>query len=276
MGAKELVVQETVADMGYPTPHVRLSRPSDDELGGTWSLMDFAEGALPLGNLNGIAALRQAPRLFARLPEQLAVPMTRLHTLDPEPVSSAVGAAAPSVAWRVGDLLAHFESAAEALGRRDLASAVRVLTDRRPTERVTVICHGDLHRFNLLVRDSGDITVIDWTAAIRAEPEYDIAFTAMLLANPPLEAPGPLGAVIHRVGAGLARRFVSRYEAIAPRRDLRALDWYQALHGTRILLEAASLEARPEGSKGHPFGALLSVATSALTAATGEAIAARG
>ena len=276
MGAKELVVQEAVADMGYPTPHVRLSRPADDELGGTWSLMDFAAGSPPLGNLNGIAALRRAPRLFARLPAQLAAPMVRLHALDPEPVTSAVGTAAPSVAWRVGDLLEHFESAAQVLGRRDLATAVRVLADRRPPEGITVICHGDLHPFNLLVRADRDITVIDWTASIRDEPEYDIAFTTMLLANPPLDAPGPLGAVIHRVGAGLARRFVSRYETVAPHRDLRALDWYQALHGTRILLEAASLEARPEGSKGHPFGALLSVATSALTTATGEAIAARG
>lgn len=274
MGAKELVVQQTVADMGYPTPHVRLSRPADDELGGTWSVMDFAEGSAPLGDLNGIAALRRAPRLFGRLPLQLAAPMARLHALDPEPVTSAVSAAAPSVAWRVGELLEHFESAAEALGRNDLATAVRVLADRRSREGVTVICHGDLHPFNLLVCDSGDITVIDWTAAIRAEPAYDVAFTAMLLANPPLEAPGPLGAVIRRVGATLARRFVDRFRSLSPQRDLGALDWYQALHGTRILIEVASLEARPGGSTGHPFGALLSVATSALQAATGEAIAA--
>ena len=58
MGAKELVVQQTVAELGYPTPHVRLSRPADDELSGTWSVMDFAEGSSPLGDLNGLAALR--------------------------------------------------------------------------------------------------------------------------------------------------------------------------------------------------------------------------
>ena len=136
-----------------------------------------------------------------------------------------------------------------------------------------MICHGDLHPFNLLVDADGDITVIDWTAAIRAEPAYDVAFTAMLLANPPLDAPGPLGAVIRRVGARLAHRFVSRYRAVALTATSRALDWYRALHGTRILIEAASLEARPGGSEGHPFGALRSVATSALHTATGETIA---
>ncbi len=275
MGAKELVVQRAVADTGYPTPRVRLSRPADDELGGTWSVMDFAEGSAPLSDLNGIAALRRAPRLVGRLPRQLADPMARLHALDPEPVTAAVSTAAPSVAWGVGDLVEHFETAAEALGRSDLAAAVRVLGDRRPPEGVTVICHGDLHPFNLLVSDRGDITVIDWTGAIRAEPAFDLAFTTMLLANPPLDAPGPLGAVIRRVGAVLARRFIDRYRSLAPQHDLSSLDWYRALHSTRILIEAASIEARPGRSEGHPFGALVSVATSTLRAATGAPIATR-
>jgi aminoglycoside phosphotransferase (APT) family kinase protein len=276
MGAKELTVQQTVAEMGFPTPKVRLSRPADADLGGAWSVMDFAVGAPPLGDLNGVAALRRAPGLFARLPGQLAMPMAALHALDPEPASQAVAAAAPTVAWRVDDLVEHFESAAEMLGRPDLAAAVRSLAARRPPEGTTVVCHGDLHPFNLLVRDNGDVTVVDWTAALRAEPAYDVAFTALLLANPPLDAPGPLAAVIRWVGGRLARRFVARYRAIAPDHDLRALDWYRALHGTRILLEAATLEARHgPGAGGHPFGALMPAAASALHAVTGTAITAQ-
>jgi aminoglycoside phosphotransferase (APT) family kinase protein len=273
MGAKELVVQRTVADLGYPTPHVRLSGPADVELGGTWSVMDFAAGSPPLGDLNGLAAIRRAPRLFGRLPQQLAAPMARLHDLDPEPVTSAVDAAAPSVAWSVGALLEHFETAADGLGRGDLTSAIRILISRRPAEGVTVVCHGDLHPFNLLVRDGGDITVIDWTAAIRADPAYDVAFTAMLVANPPLHAPGPLGSIIRRIGAALARRFIVRYQDLAPHHDLSALDWYRALHSARILIEAASIEARSGSTEGHPFGALLPAATAALRNATGTPLA---
>lgn len=276
MGTKELVVQKAVADLGYPTPQVRLTGPPDDELRGPWSVMDFASGNPPLGSLDGIGALRRAPRLLSRLPDQLAVPMAQLHALDPDSVSAAVVQAAPSVAWRVADLVAHFESAAHDLGRPDLAAAVRVLAERRPSEGTTVICHGDLHPFNLLVRADGDITVIDWTAAIRAEPVYDAAFTAMLLANPPLDAPGPVQAVIRRIGAGLGRRFLARYRTLAPSHDLGALDWYRALHSSRILIEAASLDAGAGGSEGHPFGALLAVATSTLRAATGEPIAVPG
>ncbi len=93
----------------------------------------------------------------------------------------------------------------------------------------------------------------------------------MLLANPPLDASGPLRAVIRGVGARLARRFVAHYRAIAPHRDLRALDWYSALHGVRILIEAASLEGRHgPGAGRHPFEALVPAAESAVRAVTDD------
>lgn len=275
MGAKELAVQQTVAEMGFATPRVRLAGPVDAELGGSWSVMDFAQGTPPLGDLNGIAALRRAPALFARMPKQLAAAMAALHALDPDLVSAAVEEASPTVAWRIKTLLEHFEAAADVVVRPDLVAAVRSLAEHRPRERATVICHGDLHPFNLLVDDDGDVTVIDWTAAIRAEPAYDVAFTSLLLANPPLDAPGPLGAIIHWVGGRLSRRFVHRYRSIAPHHDLGSLDWYRALHGARILIEAASLEAKHgAGAGGHPFGALIPAATTALTAITGATITA--
>jgi aminoglycoside phosphotransferase (APT) family kinase protein len=132
-----------------------------------------------------------------------------------------------------------------------------------------VICHGDLHPFNLLVDDAGHITVVDWTAAIRAEPAYDVAFTAMLVGNPPLDAPGPLGTVVGWVGARLAHRFIARYRALAPHHDLGSLDWYRGLHGARILIEAATIEACLGSSGAHPFTALVPAATAALAGATG-------
>ena len=92
-------------------------------IGGSWSVMDFAAGSPPLGDLNGIAALRRAPALFTHLPVQLATAMGRIHAIDPEPVDGA-----------------------------------------------TVICHGDLHPFNLLVDERGAVIVIDWTAAACAPP----------------------------------------------------------------------------------------------------------
>ena len=276
MGAKELAVQRTVAEMGSATPRVRLAGPVDDELGGSWSVMDFAAGVPPLGDLNGIAALRRAPALFDQLPCQLAVTMAGIHALDPKPVSQAVEATAPTVAWRVEQLLQHFEAGAEGLGRSDLVTAVRRLAQCRPREGTTAICHGDLHPFNLLVTDDGEVTVIDWTAAIRAEPVYDVAFTSLLLAHPPLDAPGPLGAIITWVGGRIARRFIRHYRTLLPACDLSEFDWYRGLHGARMLVEAASIEAtREPGGGAHPFDALVPAATNALVAATGAPLTSR-
>ena len=269
MGAKELAVQQCLADLGYPTPQVRLTGVADLDRDTIWSLTDFADGVPPLGDLNGLAALRRAPQLFTSLPRQLATTMAALHAIDPDPVSTAVAAAAPGVAWHVDDLVVHFSAAAEALGRIDLVHACRTLAERRPVEGPTVICHGDLHPFNLLVDQEGQITVIDWTAAIRAEPAYDLAFTTLLLANPPLNARAPVGAVIRSIGNRLAHSFVSRYRALSPNVDLDPLNWYQALHGLRILVEEASQELRlAETQLVHPIRALVPAASKALTSVT--------
>src|SRR4029078_411461 len=131
---------------------------------------------------------------FARLPRLLAEPMARLHALDPEPVSSAVGRARPGAAWDVDALLGHFESGALALDRHDLVVAVRQIGDRRPEAGPLVLCRGDLPPFNVLVHDD-TVPVLDGTAAIRAEPAYDVAFTALLLAHPPLAGTALLGGV---------------------------------------------------------------------------------
>ncbi len=250
MGVKELTVQQAVAALGYSTPQVRLAGVADDDLARTWSVTDFVAGTPALGDLNGLTALRRAPVLFSRLPIQLATAMAGLHALDPVPVSSAVKAAVPSVAWRVDELVEHLEADAGALGRPDLVDAVRALAGCRPVEGITAICHGDLHPLNVLVDRHDRVTVIDWTGAIRAEPAYDLAFTTMLLANPPLDAPRPLDTVIRLVGARIARAFMARYLALSPPVDLGSLDQYRALHGARILIEAASQEARPDPRTG--------------------------
>jgi aminoglycoside phosphotransferase (APT) family kinase protein len=271
LGAKEVAVQRTVAELGFATPRVRLAGPADDDLGGSWSVTDFATGAPPLGDLGAFAALRRAPGLFGRLPGQLAGPMAALHTLDPDAVTWAVDAGAPGAVWHVEDLVERFASTAEALGRADLARAIGALGERMPPEGRTVVCHGDLHPLNLLVDAGGAVTLVDWTAAIRAEPAYDVAFTSLLLANPPLHAPGPLRAVIRRVGARMAARFVARYRTLVPDHDLTPLDWYRALHGARILVEAATLDARglPEVGR-HPFQVLVPVGTATLGGFTGS------
>ena len=48
------------------------------------------------------------------------------------------------------------------------------------------------------------LVVVDWTGAIVADPCFDLAFTELLLANPPLILPRPLAPVGTAAGRLLA------------------------------------------------------------------------
>lgn len=261
MGAKELAVQRSVAALGFATPEVRLA---GDAQAGTWSIMDFAAGAPPLQGLDGVAALRRGPSILRRLPGQLVGPLAHLHALDPTTVTRAVTAEAPSVAWTVEELLDRFVVAAEALGDADLSAMVGRLARSRPTAGQSVVCHGDYHPFNLLIGDDGAATVLDWTGAILADPAFDLAFTTLLLENPPLHAPSALRPPIAAVGRRLAKSFLEGYRTAAPGAALESLDWYRGLHGARILIEITSMRSRDPGAQGHPFFALRPAAEAAV------------
>ena len=102
-----------------------------------------------------------------------------------------------------------------------------------------MVCHGDLHPFNLLADIDGGVTVLDWTAAAVAPPAYDVAATWLLLRYPPLEAPAALRPVI---GAGAACSPAGSCAGTTlenPTADLTHLDWYTALHAIRVLIDLA-------------------------------------
>lgn len=269
MGAKEAEVQRAVAALGYRTPHVWLSTPASGPADGWWSVMDFAPGAPLLPGLQGAAVLRRAPSLARTLPVQLAETMASLHRLDPRPISEAVRRAAPEVAWTVPDLTGQLRLGAEAIGRADVAAALDQLAARAPAPDHPVPCHGDLHPFNVLA-DADGLTVLDWTGAALADPCFDVAFTELLLANPPLPLPAPLVPALGAVGRLLARRFVAAYQRASPRASLGELGWFRALHCARVLIEDTRRRAEhgPDAG-GHPLRLVVPVAVHHLAAATG-------
>jgi aminoglycoside phosphotransferase (APT) family kinase protein len=270
MGAKEAEVQRAIAAQGFPTPAIHVSCP-DEESGGWWSVMDFVPAAPLLDGLDGLAALRRAPALARTLPVQLAQATAALHRLAPAPVAAAVREAAPEVAFTPDALLEQFRAGAGVVGREDLAAALGRLaaTAPAPIPAADVVCHGDLHPFNVLDRD-GELVVLDWTGAILADPCFDVAFTELLLANPPLALPGPLATIGRGVGRLLARRFVTAYAAANPGAAMANLGWYRALHSARVLLEVANRRvAHGPGAGGHPFTLVAPAAAANLAAATG-------
>jgi aminoglycoside phosphotransferase (APT) family kinase protein len=269
MGAKEAEVQRVVAALGFRTPQVWLSTPAAPTVDGWWSVMDFAPGAPLLAGLQGAVVLRRAPSLLRTLPVQLAEIMASLHRVDPQPLTDAVQRAAPAVAWTVSDVVVQLCLGAESTGRGDVAAALAQLATRTPTSDHPVICHGDLHPFNVLA-DPGGLTLLDWTGALLADPCFDIALTELLLANPPLPLPGPLAPVVRAAGKVLARRFVTAYQRANPNVSLAELEWFRALHSARVLVTDTQLRAEhgPDAG-GHPLRLVAHAAARNITSATG-------
>jgi aminoglycoside phosphotransferase (APT) family kinase protein len=269
MAAKEQAVQAAVAQAGVPTPRIHLTGPAGGPLEGAWAVMDLAPGSPLLGDLDGMAALGRLPQILARLPRCLAAAMAGVHRLDPAPVIRSTRAAAPTAALTVDELWPHLRTAADGADRPDLARAIDRLADGQPSQEAPVICHGDLHPFNLIA-DGDRLTILDWTGSLIAPAAYDVAFTRLLLRHPPLEATALLRPALAAGGAVAARRFVRSYLRANPRVDLAHLDWYTALHAARIVTDhAAWARAGDPRADHHPWRLVAPAAAAALGRASG-------
>jgi aminoglycoside phosphotransferase (APT) family kinase protein len=178
--------------------------------------------------------------------------MAQLHRLDPGPLRErlSVGAASADVPALLGAL----SDRAGDLGRADLVAAGRWLATNPPPPAPEVICHGDLHPFNVLRSKAGDVTVLDWTAAVLGSAGYDLAFTSLLLAEPPLQAPAAFRPLIGRAGRWLAKRFLDRYRRYSGV-DAGSLRWHTGLVCLRSLVEVAGWVDAGEVDQrgGHPW-----------------------
>jgi aminoglycoside phosphotransferase (APT) family kinase protein len=251
---KEVVVQSAVAAAGFPTPVVRASGGPDAGLGRAFMVMDRAAGRPMLSGLDGGLTPAAVPRLLRRVPELLATSMARLHALDPNLVRGELEQVR-DVAVTVPRLLAALVRFADEFGRPDLVRAGRWLAEHPPALVPEVICHGDLHPFNLLA-DGDRVTVLDWSTALLAPRAYDVGFTSLLLSEPPLRVPGWQRPLVRVLGRVLARRFVRGYQRqAAVTVESGELRWYQVVVCLRALVEVAGwVHLGTAGTHaGHPW-----------------------
>jgi aminoglycoside phosphotransferase (APT) family kinase protein len=273
---KETIVQSAVAAAGFPTPSVRAAGGPDDGLGRAFMIMDLAPGRPALAGLDGGLTPAAVPRLLRQIPDMLATAMATLHALDPGLVRDELDQIR-EVPVTVPDLLAGLARYAGELGRPDLAGAARWLTGHPPVPGRDVICHGDLHPFNLLA-DGDRVTVLDWSTALLAPPAHDVAFTSLLLSEPPLHVPGWERPLIRMLGRVLGRRFVRGY-----RRRTKAsfepgeVRWHQAVVCLRALAEVASWvrDGTADTRAGHPWLVCGPAFARRLAALTGVPVRAR-
>jgi aminoglycoside phosphotransferase (APT) family kinase protein len=273
---KETIVQTAVAAAGFPTPFVRAAGGPESGLGQAFMVMDRAAGRPALSGLDGRLTPAAVRRLLRRIPELLAGSMARLHALDPDLVRGELEQVR-EVPVTVAGLLAALARFADEFGRPDLVGAARWLADHPPAAAPDVICHGDLHPFNLLA-DGDRVTVLDWSTALLAPRAHDVAFTSLLLSEPPLRVPGWQRPLVRIFGRVLARRFVRGYQRqTATAVERGELSWHRAVVCLRVLVEVASWEH--EGATGaragHPWLMSGPAFAGQLTAFTGAPVRAR-
>lgn len=257
LAAWETTFQAGVAEQGYPTPRIRAFdyEPRPDQR--AWCVMDHADGVPLLAGLSGARALLALPRLATGLPDTLARSAAELHRLDPAPVETDL-ARTTGRAIGVDGLLEHYSARSRELADISLQRTVERLSAARPSAATRVLCHGDLHPFNVLTTSTGHV-VLDWTSGQIAHPAYDLAFTHLLVANPPLATPTPLRPIVTAAARRLADRFITTYRKLSAHTvDSDTLDWYRTLHACRIMTDIIQwrVEGTLDAHQGHPLLAM--------------------
>jgi aminoglycoside phosphotransferase (APT) family kinase protein len=269
--AHEIVYQRAVADAGFATPRV-LHAGYDDELGGAFMIMPFAAGKPPMAGL-GPGSLVSVPRLLRRLPVQLAEVAVQLHSIEPEAVRRALrdaglGARSDGARSRLDAI-----EAAAGTDSRGFDQLLAWFAARRPPDPELVVCHGDLHPFNLLIDDDGHTMVLDWTNGELMPREFEVGFTAGLLHCAPIKVPAIARPAMRWLTAWLARRFVETYQRSAAL-DAASLAWFEALQHARCLAEVASARSGLTHvvDANHPFETSAEAMTVRLAELTGVAV----
>jgi len=273
---KETIMQSAVAAAGFPTPVVRASGGPDGGLGQAFMIMDRAAGRPAMSGLDGALTPAVVRRLLRQVPELLAGSMARLHALDPDLVRGELEQVS-EVPVTVAGMISMLAKYAAEFGRPDLVDTARWLTDHPPAPAADVICHGDLHPFNLLA-DGDQVTLLDWSTALLAPRAYDVAFTSLLLSEPPLRVPGWERPLVRVAGRTVARRFVRGYQRRTATTVVPGeLRWYQGVVCLRALVEVASwVHQGLAGARGgHPWLISGPAFAGRLTTLTGIPVQAR-
>ena len=165
----ESAVQNALAAQGYPAPSVLFASRDKVHLGGAFLIMEFMPGKTML------AAAPQG------LPSMLGRCHAALHNIAPAPLLKALRAQ--------GFEEQHYRLS----GRSDwlvgrirtlpwLEESIQWLLENMPLEpEHLVICHGDFHPLNILVKDGRVSAVLDWPGFMIGDAIMDVANTIVLL-----------------------------------------------------------------------------------------------
>ncbi len=212
--AQEAELIELAHTKGVPVPKVIYVCDSDDNIGDAFVM------SREIGETVARKILRDDTYKTARkvLAKQCGTALAKIHSV-----------AIDSLDWlQARDGLAQLDRYEEifrsfGLHRPIFELAIRWLRDNLPKPAETVLAHGDYRLGNLMVDDSGLVSVLDWELAHLGDPREDIAWICVNSWR--------FGVTENRVGGfGDLDEFLDSYNAVSGRNfSAKEIDWFEIL-----------------------------------------------
>ena len=228
----ETVIQNTLAEMGFPAPRVMVTESDPGILGGPFMVMTRLSGQNLAHGIEGafgagtslvakMQLLFNVPAILGGITDQWVDMQIRLHQLPAETLLRAVTAAGIDAgAITFEGQSARLRTIVERSALTGLKPGLAWLDDHRPRQaREAAICHGDFLPLNILADKNQPTGVIDWANAVIAEPAMDVGSAIANISAVPLPLPWALRVTAHAIIGAALRRYERTYRALRPLDD---------------------------------------------------------
>ncbi len=217
---KEFDLLKRLHAAGYPVPEVPLIEEDSTPLGRPFIIMQRIEGSAMWSLMESDEGSRfsELMHLFSKLFHDLHKLDWRLLVEDPKEVQGLDSKEATK-RW-----IEKYEKRVKEIGRPELLDIVDWL--KREIDRVTFAelspTHNDFHPNNILIDETGNPFVIDWTAADLLDYRVDIAWTLLL-------------AKVY-VGDSLGDAMLKEYEDVS-KKAVEDIDFFEVIGSLRRLTD---------------------------------------
>ncbi|MFT3728538.1 MAG: phosphotransferase [Terricaulis sp.] len=257
LARKEAAVQNALAAMGYPAPHITIQESDSDVLGGAFLIMPRLGGqhlAAAFSRLSRerhsvswvIGAMLEIMRECRDIWDDA---QQRLHALDPDDFLARIEAAGLSRQnFSVDAELARFKAKIPSEYAAAFAPGFAWLEQNKPPVEERAICHGDLQPLNVLADGAELSGVLDWGATVVGHPAVDYGAVLAIMATAP--TPGPwmtrplIRLLMNKLARDHARPYFARHKG-----GRTALRYFAAYNNMSQLASAAA----PRGTEGGAF-----------------------
>jgi aminoglycoside phosphotransferase (APT) family kinase protein len=243
---REAAVQNALASMAYPAARVVVIETEPAVLGGPFVVMEKLPGRLLGFGFEGlgegrsaIALVRSLWGLPGHMRHMIALwceAQLALHALPVAAFGTALEAAGQARNdFSLDAYLAMMRQWIADARLDGLVPGLDWLLTQRPAAVPPVICHGDLHPFNILVVADRITGVIDWGGVAIADPALDLGTVLAITATVPIAVPRPLRPIFRALLRSLGRAFVRAYRRSRPV-DALSLRYFQVYCCLRQLI----------------------------------------